>query len=192
MNDQARSDKEPNDEAITTENSFSSEREIKVTGGVDTADMDLPQLKEQLAQMEERYLRTAAEFENFKKRSVRQSDDIVHFAEAKVFNDVLEIVDNFKRALELPDNQQDSEAFKKGMQLIYGQMKEFLNKHKIEAINSVGKQFDPELHEAIMQIESDEHPEGVIASEMSAGFKKGNKVIRYAKVGVSTGKSKKE
>jgi molecular chaperone GrpE len=133
----------------------------------------------------------AAEFENYKKRNMRQFDDAVQNAEAEVFSQILEIFDNCRRALELPENQKNFETFKAGMKMIYEQMKKFLDKHKIESIKSVGQKFNPDLHEAVMQIETDEHPEGTVASELGSGFKRGEKVIRHAKVGVSKGKTKK-
>lgn len=184
------SKKEMNEEEIKTEESFSSEAEEKIAAADVKESTDPKKLKELLTAMEDKYLRTAAEFENFRKRSARQFDDVVHSAEVRIFNDLLEIVDNFKRAMENPDNQKDFESFKKGIELIYGQIKEFLNKHKIEPIASIGQKFDPDWHEAIMQVESDKHPEGVIAEEVAQGFKKGEKVVRHSKVGVSTGKKK--
>lgn len=192
MKEKPDSNNKSNEDLIRTEDSFSSDANLSDSGAVKVDELDVPELKKRLKEAEDKYLRTVAEFDNYKKRSARQFDEIVHAAESRIFNDALEIVDNFKRALENKDNQKDFESFKKGMQLIFEQMKEFLNKHKVEPIESVGQRFDPELHEAIMQIETDEHPEGVIAQELSTGFKKGEKVIRYSKVGVSTGKAKEE
>jgi len=181
----------PDKDDIAKEESFSSSGLVSPEPAIDKDETDPDKLREQLALMEDRFLRSVAEFENYKKRTSRQFDDSVQGAEADIFKQVLEIFDNFKRALELPENQKNFESFEAGMKLIYEQMKKFLERHKIESIESVGKKFDPSLHEAIMQIDSDEHPEGVVASEMAGGFKKGERVIRHAKVGVSKGKSKK-
>jgi molecular chaperone GrpE len=175
---------------IKAEESFSSTGETPIETAVSEDETDVSKLKAQIAQFEDRYLRMAAEFENYKKRNARQFEDIIQNAEGEIFRQVLEIVDNLKRALELPENQKDFDTFKSGMQMIYEQMNKFLNKHKIEAIKSVGHKFDPEMHEAVMQIESEQHPEGVVASELAGGYKRGEKVIRHAKVGVSKGKRK--
>jgi len=180
----------PDKDDITAEACFSTSGEGVVESDSLSDETDAEKLKEKLAQAEDKYLRLAAEFENYKKRSARQFDDAVQNAEAEVFRQILEFFDNFKRALELPENQKNSESFKSGMKLIYEQVKKFLDKHKIESIKSVGQKFNPEFHEAVMQLESDEHPAGVVASEMAGGFKRGEKVIRHAKVGVSKGKTK--
>ncbi len=181
----------PDKDDIATEESFSSSGEV-IPDTVSLADETDPEkLKEKLAQSEDRYLRLAAEFDNFKRRNSRQFDDSVQNAEAEIFRQILEIVDNFKRAIELPENQKNFESFKSGMKMIYEHMKRFLEKHRIEPIKAVGQKFNPEFHEAVMQIASDEHPEGTIASELGGGFKRGDKVIRHAKVGVSKGKERK-
>ena len=118
----------------------------------------------------------------------RQSEVLVHNAEAGVLIDVLGVLDNFERALNSAGDKKDFKAFKKGVKMIFEQMKRILDDHNVSQIATVGKTFDPELHEAVMQIETDEQPEGVIAQELSGGYKKGEKVIRHAKVGVSSGK----
>lgn len=177
-------------DVISAEESFSSSKEIPVESAIAEDETDVSKLREQIVQLEERYLRLAAEFENYKKRNARQFDDIIQNAEAELFRQVLEIVDNFKRALENQENQKSFDSFKAGMKMIYDQMNKFLDKHKIEPIKAVGQKFDPEMHEAVMQLDSDKHPEGVIASELAGGFRRGEKVIRHAKVGVSKGKKK--
>ena len=182
-----RSDKED----IAAEESFSSSGEEVVEAPSLAEETDIEKLKEKLVQAEERYLRLAAEFDNYKRRSSRQFDDTIQNAEHEIFRQILEIVDNFKLAVELPENQKNFGSFQSGMKMIYEQMKRFLQKHKIEPIQAVGQKFNPEFHEAVMQIESDEHPEGTVASELGGGYKRGDKIIRHAKVGVSKGKERK-
>ncbi len=176
---------------IAAEELFSSSGERPVDASSISEETDTEKLKEKLVQAEERYLRLAAEFDNYKRRNVRQFDETIQNAEHEIFRQILEIVDNFKRAVELPENQKNFGAFQSGMKMIYEQMKRFLEKHKIEPIKAIGQKFDPEFHEAVMQIESDEHPEGTVASELGGGFKRGDKIIRHAKVGVSKGKERK-
>ncbi|MCH9025298.1 MAG: nucleotide exchange factor GrpE [candidate division Zixibacteria bacterium] len=170
---------------IDVEESFSNEKPEEADSIEITDDSDI---KELLAEKEDKYLRLAAEFENYKKRMFRQNEELVHHAEAGVLIDLLEVLDNFERALSSAKDKKDFKAFKKGVKMIFGQMKKILDDHNVSQIDTVGKLFDPELHEAVMQIETDEQPEGVIAQELSGGYKKGKKVIRHAKVGVSSGK----
>lgn len=178
--------KEPSDsQKIDVGETFSNEKPGEAASIEVTDDSDI---KELLAEKEDKYLRLAAEFENYKKRMFRQNEELVHHAEAGVLIDLLEVLDNFERALSSTGDKKDFKAFKKGVKMILEQMKKILDDHNVSQIDSVGKLFDPELHEAVMQIETDEQPEGVIARELSGGYKKGEKVIRHAKVGVSSGK----
>ena len=170
---------------IDVEESVSDEKPEETDASEITDGSDI---KELLAQKEDMYLRLAAEFENYKKRMFRQSEELVHHAEAGVLIDLLGVLDNFERALGSAADKKDFKAFKKGVKMILEQMKKILDDHNVSQIATVGKTFDPELHEAVMQIETDEQPEGVIAQELSGGYKKGKRVIRHAKVGVSSGK----
>jgi molecular chaperone GrpE len=147
------------------------------------------QLKEQIAELEDKLLRSRAELDNYRKRAARQQQQAVEAAREGIINELLEIVDNFERAAEHADGEADAAALKSGMDMIHNQFKSFLRKYDIAPIESVGKPFDPSLHEALMQVESDEHPEGTVVNELSRGYKIGDKVLRYAKVGVSRGPS---
>ena len=170
---------------IDVEESFSNDKPEEADAVEITDETDFKQI---LAQKDDKYLRLAAEFENYKKRMFRQSEELVHHAEAGVLIDLIEVLDNFERALDSAADKKDFKAFKKGVNMILEQMKKILDDHNVSQIDTVGKTFDPDLHEAVMQIETDQQPEGVIAQELSGGYKKGKKVIRHAKVGVSSGK----
>ena len=170
---------------IDVEESFSNERPeetdaVEISDGTD--------IKVLLAEKEDKYLRLAAEFENYKKRMYRQNQELIHNAEAGVLKELLEVQDNFERALSSANDKKDFKAFKKGIKMILEQMNKILDDHNVSQIETVGNLFDPELHEAVIQIETDKHPEGVIAQELSGGYRKGERVIRHAKVGVSSGK----
>ena len=170
---------------IDVEESFSNDKPEEADAVEITDETDFKQI---LAQKDDKYLRLAAEFENYKKRMFRQSEELVHHAEAGVLIDLLDVLDNFERALDSAADKKDFKALKKGVKMIFEQMKKILDDHNVSQIDTVGKTFDPDLHEAVMQIETDQQPEGVIAQELSGGYKKGKKVIRHAKVGVSSGK----
>jgi len=149
-------------------------------------------LKKRIEELEDKLLRTAADFDNYKKRMARQFDEILRSANDKVLIELLEVVDNFERALQHDNDDADFEALRKGTELIFNQLTSLLNKYDVTPIEAVGKSFDPNLHEALMQIDSDEYPEGVVAVEMSKGYKRGDRVIRHSKVGVSKGKPERE
>ncbi|MFH2036202.1 MAG: nucleotide exchange factor GrpE [Candidatus Zixiibacteriota bacterium] len=105
---------------------------------------------------------------------------------------LLDVIDNFERALEAVGKTDDKEALKKGAEMIYQQLLEILKKENVVHIIAIGEPFDPNFHEAMMQAESDEYPEGIVISEMVKGYKLKDKVIRYSKVVVSNGQSNSE
>lgn len=139
-------------------------------------------------ELEGKFLRKVAEFENFRKRTARQFDDMAQAGTERVIGDLLDVVDNFKRSLEHKDNENGLEAFKQGIELIYNQMTALLDKYNVKPIEALGKKFDPNFHEALMRLDSDEYDADCVALEISRGYKMGEKVIRHSKVGVSTGK----
>ncbi len=168
----------------------SSETEdIKEEPAVKSPEQIISEYEEKIKELDDRYLRLAAEFDNFKKRIARQYEEMRISASIIVVNQILEVVDNFERALEASSNSNDHESLHTGAKLIYQQLMDILNKQGVEAIPAVGENFDPNLHEAIMQTESDDYPEGVIVSEMARGYKMNGRVIRFSKVVVSRGRA---
>ncbi|MFZ5980599.1 MAG: nucleotide exchange factor GrpE [Candidatus Zixiibacteriota bacterium] len=149
-------------------------------------------LSRRVTELEDRLLRTMADFDNYKKRTARQFDEIIRAANARVLGEFLEIVDNFERALQHGDESTDFQAFRKGVELILGQMRDLLVRYDIKPIEAVGQPFDPNRHEALMKVVSDEYDEGLVAMEISKGYMQGDRVIRYSKVAVSSGAEKEK
>lgn len=141
-------------------------------------------LTEQVAKLDDQLLRAAAEFDNYKKRTARRFEQIIQSGQDHILLELLEVMDNFERALAPNGEQDDPNAYREGMLLIYEQLKTLLGKYELTPIDAVGKPFDPNLHEAMMQMESDEYPEGTVAVEVAKGYRQGDRVIRHSKVGV--------
>lgn len=151
----------------------------------ETAELDpMQKLTEELRSARENNLRLAAEFDNYKKRTARDFGNLIKTANETLILDLLEFVDNFSRALESGEENPDVAAYHKGMKLVYDQLLEILGRHGLSAFDSVGEKFDPNLHDALMQMESDEYETDHIAQEFVKGYKLNDKVIRHAKVGV--------
>ncbi len=151
----------------------------------------IEEYKEKIKELEDRHLRLAAEFDNYKKRIARQFEEIIRSSGEKIIISLLEVIDNFERALEAASNGTDFKALHEGMELTYQQLYDILKKEGVEPIKAVGETFDPNLHEAMMQVESDEFPEGVIAQEILRGYKLNGRVIRFSRVAVSAPQSDK-
>jgi len=144
-------------------------------------------LRVKLEESEDKHLRLVAEFDNFRKRNARQYEDIIKAANRNIVTRLLEVVDNFERALEAAGNSSDKDSLLKGMELVYKNLYDILEHEGLEPIEAVGKEFDPNFHEAMMQVESDEYLEGTIVQEMTKGYKLAGKVVRHSRVPVSRG-----
>lgn len=147
-------------------------------------------LKERLKESEDKLLRVAADFDNFKKRTVREFENLVRFANESLITKLTDTLDNFERALDHAKNSTDFDNFHQGVKLIYESLKGVLEKEGLKPIKTVGETFNPNFHEAISQKESDEFPEGTIVNEISKGYILNGRVIKAPKVVVSTGSHK--
>ncbi len=165
--------------------------EAKVEQKEKTPEEKADEFEEKIKEQEDRYLRLVAEFDNYKKRNARLYDSMIQSSRESLISPLLDVLDNFERALESSENS-DVDSFKKGIQLIYQQLNELLKKEGVEPIEAVGQEFNPNLHEAMMQVVSEKYPEGVIVGEVTRGYKVKNKVIRFSKVTVSTGSGESE
>jgi len=143
--------------------------------------------QKRIAELEDRLLRAQAEFENYKKRTARQYEDMVLAANSQLLLELLATVDSFERAFEHTDRDVSIESLTAGMEMIHNQLTGLLAKHRVTPIEAVGKPFDPALHEAIMQVDSTDYDEGVVALEVTRGYRLGDKVLRFAQVAVSKG-----
>ena len=145
--------------------------------------------KNQIAELEDKLTRKIAEFENFRKRTAREYQDMIKSANERTLGDILDVADNFELAMSHKDENITLESFSEGIEKIHNQVLYIIEKYDVKPIEAIGKQFDPNFHQALMQVESDEFDEGVIALEMSKGYTMGGKVIRHSKVGVAKPKA---
>jgi len=144
---------------------------------------------EEKAEVEsDRFLRLAAEFDNYRKRTAREFGEVVRTANIRLLRSLIEIVDNFERAMSHDANGNDGDAYRKGIELIHNQLIDLLNRENVTPIESVGQPFDPNCHEALMQAESEEFDDGVVSQEVQKGYKIDDKVLRHARVVVSKGR----
>lgn len=137
--------------------------------------------KEQGEELLNRYTRLAADFDNFRKRTHRQNQELVARANENLVCELLPVLDNFALAL----NTIEDPSILKGMQMIYGQLLGVLEGAGLEAIEAVGCPFDPDIHEAVARVESPEHEENIILEETRRGYILGGKVLRPAMVKVN-------
>ena len=130
----------------------------------------------------ERYLRLMAEFDNYKKRSAKERENIYTDVRVDTVTKFLPVFDNLERALK---TETADEAYKKGVEMTFNQLMDVFKKLGVEEIESVGKPFDPQLHNAVMHVEDEALGENEIVEEFQKGFKIGDKVIRFSMVKVA-------
>ncbi|MCH5348397.1 MAG: nucleotide exchange factor GrpE [Oscillospiraceae bacterium] len=172
-------------ENITEE--ISEEEELQEEIPADEAAEESPEdkikaLEEAAAADKDKYLRLLAEYDNFRKRSIKEKLDASDNATAKAALEVISVIDNFERAVAA---ECSDENYKKGVEMIYNQFIQVINKLGVEEIDALGKEFDPNLHNAVTQIEDESLGENVVAQVYQKGYKLGDKVIRCAMVVVA-------
>lgn len=144
----------------------------------------IEELEQKAAEHQDKYLRAVAELENYKKRSAKERLESVKFANEALLRDILPLVDSMDRALEHACNSDDFEAFKTGLKLVQDQLLCCLGKHGVEKIEALGKDFDPHIHEAMLQVEGKEHQDNKVMSEFEKGYLLHGRLLKPAKVSV--------
>lgn len=137
----------------------------------------------------DKYLRSVAELDNYKKRAARDKADIIKYCKEDIIRDILPFMDSLDRALE--HDTGDIKAFKDGIALIQDQLLGCLKKHGVERIEASGRDFDPNFHEALMQMDSDQHEDNKVVNEMEKGYLLNGRLLRPSRVCVCK-KTKKE
>ena len=138
--------------------------------------------EQEAASLKDKWLRAVAELENFKKRTRREIDDAVFRARQDLLSSFFPTADNLDRALELA---RGNDPLFKGIEMVAHEFRGALGKHGIDVVPSVGHTFDPAMHEALQQVDSEEHPPGNVILEYEKGYRQGDRLLRPARVVIS-------
>ncbi len=149
----------------------------------DTNQAELKKKQQEIDALNDKYLRTVAEYDNFKRRTVKEKEQLYKDSACDIISQILPVIDNLERALAaFPDKEND---YYKGVEMVMRQTEEIFTKMGVEAIKSVGEEFNPELHNAVMHIDDDAYNDNTIVEEFQKGYKYKDKVIRYSMVKVA-------
>ena len=140
--------------------------------------------KEKIAELEDKVKRQLAEFENFRNRTEKEKQAMFETGAKSVLEKILPVIDNFERGFSTVEEADKEDAFVQGMQKVYKQMMDELEKIGVKPIEAVGQEFDPNLHNAVMQVESEEFESGIVAQELMKGYMYRDSVVRHSMVGV--------
>jgi len=153
---------------------------------------ELEKTKKEAAENYDKYLRTSAEFENYKRRAIKERADAINYGNERLIKDILPIVDGLERALDHAYNSEDCDAFMEGLRLIYDKLLVSLEKHGVERIDTAGKDFDPNFHEAMFLVETEEYENNKIVEELEKGYLLNGRLLRPVKATISKSISKEK
>lgn len=143
-------------------------------------------LQEDFDNLNNQYLRLAADFDNYRKRQAQERENLISYGAQESLKKLIDVLDNFDRAKQAIANTEDVNQVKESFSVLYNQLFDNLSKLGLEVIDAQGKEFDPNFHEAVMQTPTGEHPENHVIMELQKGYKLGDKVLRPTLVNVAT------
>ena len=152
---------------------------------VSNDDDECEKLKAELADLNNKYIRMAADFDNYRKRQAQERESLLKYGAAETMTKLLSVLDTFERAQESLKDIDDVKSVKESYEVAFKQLLDTLKKAGLETIDALGAEFDPNLHEAIAQTPTNEHPDNTVISQMQTGYKLGDRVLRPALVNVA-------
>ena len=175
---------ETDEENISSGEEESSKAAKKEKKKKEKTDKKQDVLKEKIDELEDRVKRQMAEFDNFRKRTEKEKTAMFETGAKSVIEKILPVVDNFERGLATVPEGEKGGAFAQGMEMIYKQLLTELEAIDVKPIEAVGQEFNPEFHNAVMQVESEEYESGIIAQELQKGYTYRDSVVRHSMVAV--------
>ena len=162
--------------------------EIDPANRLQQLEQELNSLKQEHETVQSQYMRIAADFDNFRKRQVRDQDDLRQQLVCSTLTEILPVVDNFERARQqLNPEGEEAQALHRSYQGLYKQLVDVLKQQGVARMDVVGQEFDPTLHEAVLREEDQEHAEDIVCEELQRGYHRDGRVLRHAMVKVSMG-----
>lgn len=147
-----------------------------------TEDGELEKLKAEVQELKDKYLRQAAEFDNFRRRNAKERIELIQTAGKEVINDLLDVLDDSERAQKQMDETNDVQQIKEGVQLVFNKLRNTLSAKGLKPIESLHQDFNVDLHEAISEVEAGAEMKGKVVAEVQKGYYLNDKIIRFAKV----------
>ncbi|MGA9225391.1 MAG: nucleotide exchange factor GrpE [Mesobacillus sp.] len=172
-------------EEVFAENEASEQTEEVPDQEQDPAQLKIAELEAKLEDADNRYLRLQADFDNFRRRSRIELEASAKYKAQSVITDLLPAIDNFERALKMEVDNEQAKSLMQGVEMVYRSLLDALKNEGVEAIEAVGKEFDPHLHQAVMQAEDQNYGSNIVVEEFQKGYMLKDRVIRPAMVKVN-------
>lgn len=180
-------------EAETVEEIFAEKEASEQSGNIpaqveeqeDSMEQKIAELESKLEEADNRYLRLQADFDNFRRRSRIELEASAKYRAQSIITDLLPAIDNFERALKMDVDNEQAKSLKQGVEMVYRSLLDALKNEGVEAIDAVGKEFDPHLHQAVMQTEDETYGPNIVVEELQKGYMLKDRIIRPAMVKVN-------
>lgn len=188
VDDQAEETVEQTEEAVSKADEV-GEDTVEVIDAdeieVNSEQTKLVELEQQVAELNQRYLRVNADYENFRRRTREEKEAAAKYRAQSIVEELLPVLDNFERALSVSVESDEAKSLLQGMEMVYRQLQDALTKEGVAVIEAKGQKFDPHLHQAVMQEASSEHEPNEVIDELQKGYKLKDRIIRPAMVKVN-------
>ncbi|HJG67478.1 MAG TPA: nucleotide exchange factor GrpE [Staphylococcus ureilyticus] len=171
--------------AKESQDNLQEENSEDTEADIDPKDEEIQQLKNNVQEEEEKYLRLYAEFENYKRRIQKENQTMKAYKAQDVLNDILPTIDNIERALQIEGEDEQFKALQKGVEMVYESLLNALKNNGLEKIEAEGQQFDPNIHQAVVQDDNPDYESGQVTQELQTGYKLKERVLRPSMVKVN-------
>lgn len=172
-------------EEIFAEEKTTTEEELTVEQQLEKANVEIQTLTAKVEEMENRYLRLQADFDNSRRRSKLDLEAAQKYRVQSLATDLVQALDNFERALAIQTEHEETASMRQGMEMIYRSMIEALKKEGVEPIEAVGQEFDPNIHQAVMQVNDENYGANIVVEEFQKGYMLKDRVLRPSMVKVN-------
>lgn len=171
--------------ANESQDNLQEENSEDTEADIDPKDEEIQQLKNNVQEEEEKYLRLYAEFENYKRRIQKENQTMKAYKAQDVLNDILPTIDNIERALQIEGEDEQFKSLQKGVEMVYESLLNALKNNGLEKIEAEGQQFDPNVHQAVVQDDNPDYESGQVTQELQTGYKLKERVLRPSMVKVN-------
>lgn len=182
--EETASEEAASEEKASGETEDAPKKEKKGLFGKKT-DSEKDKLKEQVEELNDKLIRQMAEFDNFRKRTEKEKDQMFETGARSVIEKILPVIDNFERGFQAVEKEDEEDSFTQGMRMVYKQLMDELDKMEVKPIEATGKEFDPNLHNAVMHIDDESLGENIVAEELQKGYTYRGSVVRHSMVKVA-------
>ena len=185
QNDQTTSVEDADEMNNESQDNLQEENSEDTEADIDPKDEEIQQLKNNVQEEEEKYLRLYAEFENYKRRIQKENQTMKAYKAQDVLNDILPTIDNIERALQIEGEDEQFKSLQKGVEMVYESLLNALKNNGLEKIEAEGQQFDPKIHQAVVQDDNPDYESGQVTQELQTGYKLKERVLRPSMVKVN-------